>query len=199
MPENTLSSLKAQERDARRKLILDAARELFAEKNFRSVTVREIAKTAGVSIGTIYYYYDNMGELFLDVFLKSAESIVVWIDEELESPQPSLERLCCRYIGYLNENMTFFQMMSNFMLGGEMSEKGTKKLNRVMRVFMDRLEAAVQISGPKENSRVLAHALFSSLNGIILSYSRYPGRGTDEIREHIQRLATIISQAFEKN
>ncbi|HMA67157.1 MAG TPA: TetR/AcrR family transcriptional regulator [Desulfosalsimonadaceae bacterium] len=198
MSENTLSSLKAQERDARRKLILDAARDLFAQKNFRNVTVREIAKTAGVSIGSIYYYYESLGELFLDVFLKSTESIIEWIDEELEHPEPSLKRLCCRYIDFLTDNLTFYQMMSNFMLGGEMSAEGTEKLNALMREFMDRLETAVAISsGAEENSRLMAHALFSSLNGIMLSYSRYPGRDKQEILRHTRRLAALIAEKFE--
>jgi AcrR family transcriptional regulator len=197
MSENTLSFLKAQERDARRRLILDAARELFAEKNFRNVTVREIAKAAGVSIGTIYYYYDNLGELFLDVFLKSAESISSWLDQVLEYEKPSLERLCCVYIEFLYENMTFFQMMSNFMLGGEMTEEATEKLNNIMRLFMDRLEQVVRAAGKTENSRLIAHALFSSINGIMLSYARYPGRDREEILQHSKRLAAMIGYALE--
>src|SRR6056297_621772 len=107
MSKNTLSYLKAQERDARRRLILNAARELFAKKNFRNVTVREIAKSAGVSIGTIYYYYDNLGELFLDVFFKSAESVTFWLDQELKNEIPSIKHICSAYIEFMYENMTF--------------------------------------------------------------------------------------------
>jgi AcrR family transcriptional regulator len=197
MPESTLSFLKAQERDARRKLILDAARNLFAEKSFRHVTVREIARAAGVSIGTIYYYYDSLGELFVDVFFKSAESIIFWLDREIESGDPSLERLCRVYIEFLYENTTFFQMMSNFMLAGQLSAEATEKLNRIMRMFMDRLEAVVKGAGKTENSRLTAHALFSSINGIMLSYARYPGRGRDEILKHSKRLAAMIGDALQ--
>jgi len=196
MSENTLSYLKAQERDARRKLILDAARELFAQKNFRNVTVREIARSAGVSIGTIYYYYDSLGELFLDVFFKSAESITLWLDQELKNDTPSLKHICSAYIEFMYDNMTFFQMMSNFMLGGEMTPEGTEKLNRVMRMFMDRLETVVKAAGTTRDSRKVAHALFSSLNGIMLSYSRYPGRDKNEILRHSQELAEIIGESL---
>ncbi len=197
MPEKPLTALKQQERDARRRLILDAARHLFAEKDFRSVTVREIARAAGVSIGTIYNYYENLTELFLDVFLKSAEDILARIDNEEDSPHSSLSHLCGIYIDFLNENMTFYQMMGHFMLGGELSPEGVEKLNRMMRSLMDRLESAVVGSGTKKNPRLVSHALFSALNGIMITYARYPGRDAAEISRHTRRLASIIGDVFE--
>jgi len=198
VPEKPLIALKQQEKDARRQLILNAARHLFAEKDFRSVTVREIAKAAGVSIGTIYNYYENLTELFLDVFLKSAEDILARIDNEQASPHASLSRLCSLYIDFLNENMAFYQMMGHFMLGGELSSEGTERLNRMMRALMDRLEAAVVASGTEKDSRLICHALFSALNGIMITYARYPGREATEISRHTRRLAAIIGDLFEK-
>lgn len=117
MTENKLAALKQQERDARRRLILDAARELFAEKDFRSVTVREIARAAEISIGTIYNYYENLTELFLDVFLKSADDLLARIDRPAASTGHPLNDLCRLYIDFLQENMAFYQMMGRFILG----------------------------------------------------------------------------------
>ena len=198
MPGNSIAELKLREKDARRRLILNSARDLFAEKDFRSVTVRQIAKSAGVSIGTIYNYYDSLTELFLDVFLKSAEDILTRIDAEMTVPGTTLNRLCSIYIDFLNENMTFYQMMGHFMLGGELSTDGTQKLNRMMRALMDRLEAAILLERPKENARLMAHALFSALNGIMITYARYPGRNSEEISRHTRRLAAIIGGVFER-
>ncbi len=48
MSAATLHALREKERESRRELILLAARKLFAEKDFRSVTVREIARTVQV-------------------------------------------------------------------------------------------------------------------------------------------------------
>jgi AcrR family transcriptional regulator len=188
--------LKLKEKDARRKLILYAARELFAKKDFRSVTVREIAKTAGVSIGTIYNYYANLTDLFLDVFLKSAEEIEQILSTKNQSPAPSLSKFCELYISYLNDNMTFYQMMGHFMLAGDLPPEATDKLNHVMRMLMDRIEERISAQGMRQQTRFLAHALFSALNGIMISYARYPGRTADEIKIHTLRLAKIISRTF---
>ncbi len=197
--QNKLVGLKLQEKDARRKLILDAAGQLFAQKDFRSVTVREIAKAAGTSIGTIYNYYTNLTELFLDIFLGHAEEITRILDAESSNGPPDLKHLCSLYITYLNDNMTFYQMMGHFMLGGEMSAEATHKLNKVMKPLMDRIVNAVEAVGIYPDVRLTAHTLFSALNGIMISYARYPGRSQAEIRRHTVRLAGLVAEIFGKD
>ncbi len=196
MSKLKLADLKQIERDSRRKIILDAALGLFAVKDFRSVTVREIAGQAGVSIGTIYNYYPNLTELFLDVFLNSAEEITRILDQMSEKTHPTLEQLCEFYITYLNDNMTFYQMMSHFMLGGELSAGATRKLDETMKELMNRIEAALLSAGHQNNSRLTAHALFSALNGIMISYARYPGKNDDDIRRHTLRISAVIASVF---
>jgi AcrR family transcriptional regulator len=198
MPVATLEVLREKEREVRRELILSAARKLFADKDFRSVTVREIAKRAGVSPGTIYRYYENLDELFLDVFFAGAREITERLDEEYEKKRScSLLRFCEIYIGYLNENMTFYQMMGHFMLGGNLSPNATERLNPIMRELMNRVEGIVKEAGLKGETRLVSHALFSSLNGIMISYAQYPGRSLDEIRRHILRLSRIVAAFFD--
>jgi AcrR family transcriptional regulator len=188
--------LKQTERDLRRQIILDAALVLFADKDFRSVTVREIARQAGVSIGTIYNYYPNLTELFLDVFLNSAEEITRMLDALNNGHPAGLETICELYIAYLNDNMTFYQMMSHFMLGGDLSSETTVKLNAKMKELLNRLEAALANAGLQTDTRLTAHALFSALNGIMISYARYPGKTDPEIRRHTLRLSGIIAAVF---
>jgi len=198
LSDNKFNHLKRKERDERRRLILESARDLFSRKDFLKVNVREIAKVAGVSVGTIYNYYADLNELFLDIFLKGAEEITEILDRENKEESSSFERLCKIYISYLNENMTFYQMMGHFMLGGDLSVEPTKKLNHIMRLLMDRIEGCVRAVGVQKDTRVVSHALFSALNGIMISYARYPGRNTEEIRRHTLKLAGIIAKVFEE-
>jgi AcrR family transcriptional regulator len=59
--------------DARRKQILDAATEVFAEKGFHRATVQDIAETAGISHGAIYNYFDSKHHLLISVMAQLAE------------------------------------------------------------------------------------------------------------------------------
>ena len=199
MAVKKLSDLKQEEKDARRTLILDAAAELFSKKDFRSVTVREIAKAAGVSVGTIYNHYESLTDLFVDVFLKSAGEIESLLRRESRKTSFSLSKLCELYVAYLNDNMTFYQMMGHFMLAGDLPPDATQKLNRVMRLLMDRIDEKLRAEGHQDRTRLYPHALFSALNGIMISYARYPGRNADEIRRHTIRLASIVAEAFKIN
>lgn len=197
MAGKALDALKHQERQNRRNLILDAARSLFAEKDFRSVTVRQIAKSAGISIGTLYNYYANLDELFLDIFLKNAESLVRRLDQQAGTKPPTLKGLCIDYVTFLNDNMTFYQMMGHFMLGGSLSSAATERLDRMMRALMDRIEGGIDAENTGgESARLKAHALFSALNGVMISYAGYPGRTPDAIRKHTLRLADLIADMF---
>ena len=52
---------------ARRKQILDAATQVFAEKGFHRATIKEIARVAGIADGTIYTYFASKDEVLLAV------------------------------------------------------------------------------------------------------------------------------------
>jgi AcrR family transcriptional regulator len=67
--------------EARRNQILDAAAAVFAEKGFHHATTKEIARTAGVSEGTIYNYFDSKVDLLIGIMTRLAE--FEHLDEEL--------------------------------------------------------------------------------------------------------------------
>ncbi len=195
--------LKEQEREVRREMILSAALKLFAEKDYKSVTVREIAREAGMSPGTIYRYYQNIDDLFMDVFVASVKEIKEIIDREcLVDKKCSLRRLCEVYISYLNDNFSFYLMMGHFMLAGKLSFEATERLNPIMRDLIDMIEKvviAISPDGKPKNSRMISHALFAALNGNMISYARYPGRKEEEIRNYILKLTDVVAGLFEES
>jgi AcrR family transcriptional regulator len=191
----SLTDLKREERENRRRLILETALALFASKDFREVTSREIARKAGMSVGTLFNYYKTMDALFLDIFLKNTEALTQMIQSSGRDPA-DLPAVCDIYITFLNDHMVFYQMMGHFMLGAGLSVQSTEKLNHYMRRLLDPLEAALRSAGITPDSRTLSHALFSALNGIMISYARYPGRSAEEIRSYTRRLAEVVARAF---
>ncbi len=56
--------------EARREQILEAALAVFAEKGYSGATVPDIAREAGVAVGTIYNYYENKRDVLLAVVAK---------------------------------------------------------------------------------------------------------------------------------
>jgi AcrR family transcriptional regulator len=57
-------SKREQVREERRRQILEAAVAVFSQKGFHATNVSDVAAQAGVSQGTIYWYFDSKEELF---------------------------------------------------------------------------------------------------------------------------------------
>ena len=65
-----------------RESILDAAEDLFSKHGFYGVTIREVAREAGVDTALIHYYFGAKRELFDAVFVRRAQ---VWNDERMDA------------------------------------------------------------------------------------------------------------------
>lgn len=65
-----------------RDLILDAAEDLFSKHGFYGVTIREVAREAGIDTALIHYYFVSKRGLFDAVFLRRAE---VWNNERVDA------------------------------------------------------------------------------------------------------------------
>jgi AcrR family transcriptional regulator len=52
---------------ARRKQILDAATQVFAEKGFHRATIKDIARVAGIADGTVYNYFGSKADVLLGI------------------------------------------------------------------------------------------------------------------------------------
>jgi AcrR family transcriptional regulator len=50
--------------------IFNSGRELFYSKGFKDTNVSEIAKMAGIGVGTFYNYYSSKEKLFMEIFIK---------------------------------------------------------------------------------------------------------------------------------
>ncbi|WP_394436617.1 TetR/AcrR family transcriptional regulator [Streptomyces sp. SGAir0957] len=59
----------------RRERILDAALDVVAEHGAIKVTFRRIADAAGVPLGSLTYYFDDMQHLLTEAFTRLAESV----------------------------------------------------------------------------------------------------------------------------
>ena len=51
----------------KKKHILETARKVFIEKGYKRVTMKDIVDACGISRGGLYLYFNNTGEIFLEV------------------------------------------------------------------------------------------------------------------------------------
>lgn len=78
----------------RRKQILKAAVEVFAERGFHRTRVSDIAKRAGVAYGLIYHYFDSKDDVLNSVFEENwAVFLKVLRDLEVNEELPAPDKL----------------------------------------------------------------------------------------------------------
>lgn len=60
-------------RENRKELIIREALKLFSERGFAAVSMRDLAEAAGISVSTIYHYYESKQALVRDMIVRADE------------------------------------------------------------------------------------------------------------------------------
>lgn len=84
---------KIVDRDQYRKELLSKCFDLFADKGYGSVTMRQIAEGLGVSTGTLYHYFPSKQAVFEQLVEQISQQDVLMAAAELEGTQTLQERL----------------------------------------------------------------------------------------------------------
>lgn len=192
MPDkSTFEQLREDEREVRKQLIIKAAMELFEEKSFHEIGMRDIALQAGVSAASIYRYFPSRDDLFVESLIQDINLIEKLLTRMVERDS-SIEDLAIAVVDYLVDNEATFQMMVHFMIRGELNPQALKKFNSVQRYFLNMFDSVVQKAHGVEKMHLNSQAFFASLAGVVLTFRNYPGRTAEEKRKAVHKLALMI-------
>ncbi len=194
-----LASIRESEREVRKNLIIDASMLLFSKTPFDKVGMRDIAAEAGLSPASIYRYFSNRDDLFAEALWREGQTIGQEIKRLKEADvDVSIEQIASTFVNYLLEHSAFFEMMTHFMITGKIGEKALEKFNKAERKLLDVFDELFVGMGATGEVRLLSHAFFASLNGILITFRNYPGRPPEDTRKHALRLAAIVANVFKK-
>lgn len=84
---------REQLRQERRQQIIDAALAVFAQKGFNATNVSDVAALAGVSQGTIYWYFESKDDLLTAAVLSFLEDLAQAAFTSVHPAQTSTEKL----------------------------------------------------------------------------------------------------------
>ena len=191
------ADLRNGEKLARQQAIIDAAERVFAVKPFNKVSIRDIAREAGISHAAIYRYFPDQRSLFIEAFLRGADEIVSFLTNIVgKSKKGDIEKVTETYLDYLMENDPYFRMMTHFMLDGSLTKEMIEKLNAAERRIFDQFDIMFRKMGKPEPVRPLSHAFFAALHGILITFNNYPGRDPEAVRRHIKKISAVITEKF---
>ena len=146
--------------------ILEAAREVFAEKGFRNANIDEIGKRAKVDRASVYYYIGDKQEVYSEVIARSLNKTVEKLirDEAIgDSPEEKLRQ----YINFWipkgdrvpNDAMIYFW---EFAAGGEnITEAHQESFSKFVDIFLDIIDEGIKAGEFKPVNPYILHMMIA--------------------------------------
>jgi AcrR family transcriptional regulator len=198
MPDSVPSDrprTKAAQREATTKALLDAARELFAERGYAAVGTEEIVQQAGVTRGALYHHFrGGKEELFRAVLVQLSAETFRQVAAAASSSEDPWEELVAGIDAFLDacatrEVQRIMLIDGPAVLGWDVwraidNDYGLGLLEQALQAAMD---AGAMLPGP---TNAVAHVLTGALDeaAMVVARADDPSAARAEMGETVRRL-----------
>ena len=153
-----------------REQILEASNQLFAQKGFHATSMRQIAATAGISLGNIYNHFDSKEAIFSSLFFERHpyhEILPVLTQSTEQEVEALVRQAASRMMEALKERPGFMHLMLIELIEFEAQHVPTL----VQEVLPDLQRVVERFQGVQLGLRpVPAYVLLRAFIGLFFSY-----------------------------
>ena len=190
---------KQREREQRCNTIIKAALTVFLKKDVSGTTMEEIAEKAELSKATLYLYFKNKEEIFLNVLILVYKKYAELLEAEANIEITSLERVRSMgraYLKFYREHYNYYRLMNNFnsqididLSAYEVSQEMSKAKNRIWEIVCAPITAGIAEGIFKADTVPLevGITLWTASTGVI------------NLWDHIQHSAQSVQKPAEKS
>lgn len=119
--------------EIRTKQVVEAARRCIVEKGIANLSVKDIAREAGVSTGVIYHYFKNKEDIMMRVIVDSFSKSYQEVMNDVEPVADPVEKLMS-YVDKAQatalDNPDFYVVLANYMGQAHSNPEITKTMVR---------------------------------------------------------------------
>ena len=189
---NNKMTTRTKQAIASKNKIYKSGEKLIQKYGFDAVTVEQIAKKAGVSVGTYYYYYESKMDLLREAFNKADKYFLEQVEGKLT------ETGCKKRI------VEFFDIYADFTLkdGIDVIKKFYTSENKMFIVDgrgMQNVLTNIIRAGQKNNEisndsvpETLTKMLFVVARGIIFDWCLYDGK--TDLKAEMKEIMEIMTK-----
>jgi AcrR family transcriptional regulator len=198
--KSTREAKQAMLRNFMETTIAQAAKAVFAEWGYQRATLEEIAQRAGMSKATIYIYYKNKDNLFLQVVEELVNATTAATAQTAEEPTEPLEKLyhiVYNKIAFYEQERDFFRIYLSEKNGLEVAPKDPhKRALREMylqevRVFDKILQQGIDTGVLRPlDSRRLAFFLREMISSVLVQ--RIQGKARTSVDEDVEQVLDLF-------
>ncbi|MGM0423425.1 MAG: TetR/AcrR family transcriptional regulator [Thermodesulfobacteriota bacterium] len=194
--KSTFLQLKESEREQRKDLILDAAINLFSQRPFAEIGMRDIAQEAGISPASIYRYFSSRDAILLEVLGQDIQNGEKKQLQRLETGEDSIEEIATGIVDFFLDREATLQMLSHFMLKDSVDPELQERFEETKAYYLQHFDRIMVRAGTASgNVRLFSQAFFASILGVILAF-RGPEENREENRKKLHRMARLVATVF---
>jgi AcrR family transcriptional regulator len=152
--------------------ILDAARDLMAERGLAAVSMRSVAERVGVSATALYHYFENKQDLVDRVVRGAFERFATYLEEAIRrEPKGSFGRVRAigeAYISFALEHEAYFRVMFSIQLRDHLRSvddlPGGGGYPRLRQCVLEAMEAGAM---RRADPDLVSHYLWAMAHGVV--------------------------------
>lgn len=173
------------EKEDRRRLILNNALLLFRQNGLGGTTIRQIAQASGLAVGTIYLYFADKTRIFCALLIEGYDLLISYMEESActDSPEEKISQAIDRYFSFAFANPEYFSLIfytvqsrGQGVLDVADRESGIyaalQKRKEYCLKFVKRHIRGLRPDLPEDELENAAEAVWSMLAGIILFFGK---------------------------
>lgn len=160
----------------KRDLILDAAKQVFAEEGLEGASLRAIAVRAGYTPAALYFHFESKEAIYAEVLKASLASLGAAVDEAVTRTRTAAQRLKAAAMGFFHfyaENprdldLGFYLFRGGMKpagLGRERDEALNAALEAALRPIAT---AATELGASRQKANLLMVDCFAHATGLLL-------------------------------
>lgn len=177
--------------------ILEAARDALVEEGYPGLTMRNIAKRAGITVGNLSYYYGKRDDLLHDLLEAVIQGYVEDFDRIVEnverSPEERLEDMVRFVVGDLatKETTGFFIALWGLAAHNDVAAKEMTYVYAIERGAFARVIADIRPDLSRKEREILALFISASIEG----HTMFIGHNRDRAADG-PAIANIAAHSF---
>jgi AcrR family transcriptional regulator len=189
-----------------RRLLLDAARTLFARRDYRSTTTREIAAAAGVTEHLLFRYFGSKAALFREALVLPFTGFVDEFGATWQSviPEETDEQdLAGQFVGELydvfvkHQGLLLTLMAAEALSDEELAETGIGEVRKSLNILGRISAEGMNIRGLRSDRPDLrAHSTVAMIAGMAALRSTYFGTRPPSRKVIVDELVQAILHGF---
>lgn len=191
MPEKPATKRREQAQETRER-IYNAAIALMDRKGFENLTIAEISKAAGVSVGAFYHYFESKNDILAEIFRKADE----YFSTQVVLTKESIPEQIVEYF----DHYARFNVASGVELTQQIFSPKIKFFTRKERPMLAILQDLIRKGQERGEIRAdaspeeLVRFLFVVARGVVFDWSLYDG-GYDleaTMHQYMERLVSTL-------